>query len=76
MLHKERCKSIISLTILLFLLILRSTHIELLLFIIQLLFGTNIIINWIKLEKYKIETEKFIKISIYISYKYKRRRKI
>ena len=55
MLHKERCKSIISLTILLFLLILRSTHIELLLFIIQLLFGTNIIINWIKLENIKLK---------------------
>lgn len=66
MLHKERCKSIISLTILLFLLILRSTHIELLLFIIQLLFGTNIIINWIKLEKYKIETEKIYKKFRYI----------
>ena len=65
MLHKERCKSIISLTILLFLLILRSTHIELLL-LIQLLFGTNIIINWIKLEKYKIETEKIYKKFRYI----------
>ncbi|MBM0838696.1 hypothetical protein [Staphylococcus epidermidis] len=66
MLIKERCKSIFSLTILLFLLISRSTHIEVLLFIVQMLFGTNIIINWIKLEKYKIETEKIYQEFRYI----------
>lgn len=58
MLHKERYKSIISLIILLVLLLVRSTHIEVILFIVQLLFGTSIIATWIKLEKYKIETEK------------------
>lgn len=55
MLHKKRCESIIYLIFLLVLLLIRSTHIEVLLFIVQLLFSTNIIINWIKLERYKTE---------------------
>lgn len=54
-LHKKRCESIIYLIFLLVLLLIRSTHIEVLLFIVQLLFSTNIIINWIKLERYKTE---------------------
>lgn len=61
MLHKERWKSIISLIILFVLVLIRSTHIEVILFIVQLLFGTSIITTWIKLEIYKSETEKIYK---------------
>ncbi|WP_413475874.1 hypothetical protein [Staphylococcus equorum] len=58
MLHKERCKAIISLGILIILVLIRSTHIEVILFLVQFLFGTSIINSWLKLESYKCETEK------------------
>lgn len=58
MLRKVRCKSIISLIILVVLTFIRTTQMEVILFIVQLLFSTNIIANWIKLEIYKNGTEK------------------
>ena len=58
MLHKERCKVIIFLGIFIVLVLIRSTHIEVILFLVQFLFGTSIINSWLKLESYKSETEK------------------